>query len=164
MSMVYVAAAVAAVGMGVQYQASRNQAAIAEQTAAHNAKMNEYAAQDAQRRGEEEAAAIRRKGAAIKSQQQVALAAKGLDLTYGTAADLLDQTDFFTQSDVATARTNAAREAWSARAQKGLALAQGHASASNARMQGTASLLQGTASLLQGAGQVASTWYPMKGK
>lgn len=157
MTMAYVAGAVAIIGMGMQYQASRQQAKVAEDTAKYNAQMNEYAAQDAQRRGEEEAAAVQRRGAALKSAQRVNMAAKGLDLSYGTAADLQDQTDFFTQSDVATARTNAAREAWSNRAQKDLALYQGHASASNARMQGTASLLQG-------AGQVAGNWYNMRGK
>jgi hypothetical protein len=152
--MAYVAVAVAVVGMGVSYQASRNQAKTAEQVGKHNAQMNEYSAQDAQRRGAEEAAAIQRKGAAIKSSQRAALAAKGLDLTYGTSADLIDQTDFFTQSDVATARNNAARDAWSARAQGGLSLAQGNAAAANARMEGNASLLSG-------AGQVAGRWYDM---
>lgn len=156
MSMAYIAAAVAIVGMGVSYSASQAQAKTAAKVAKHNAQMNEYTAQDAERRGEEEAIALRRRGAALKSSQRVGLAAKGLDLSYGTAADLQDQADFFTQADVATARTNAAREAWSARAQGGLSLAQGKADASNAR-------LQGTASLLSSSGQVATRWYDMKG-
>lgn len=133
---------------GAMYQQSK----VAEATARNNATMAEYAAQDAQRRGEEEAAAVRRKGAALKSAQRVSLAAKGLDLGYGTAADLQDQTDFFTQSDVATTRTNAAREVWNLRAQGQQTLAKGRADALN-------SMYQAGGSLLGGAGQVADKWY-----
>jgi hypothetical protein len=128
------------------------QGKVAEATARNNAQMAEYAAQDAQRRGEEEATAIQRKGAALKSAQRVNLASKGLDLTYGTAADLQDQTDFFTQSDVATTRTNAQREAWNMRARGQQALAQGKADSLNA-------MYQAGGSLLGGAGQVADKWY-----
>ena len=85
------------------------------------------------------------------------MAAKGLDLGYGTAADLQDQTDFFTQSDVATTRTNAKREAWSTRAQGQQRLAQGKADALNS-MYGAAG------SLLGGAGQVADKWYTYRGR
>lgn len=133
---------------GSMYQQSK----VAEATAKNNATMAEYAAQDAQRRGEEEAAAIQRKGAALKSSQRVNLASKGLDIGYGTAADLQDQTDFFTQSDVATTRTNARREAWSIQARGQQALAQGKADALNS-MYGAAG------SLLGGAGQVSDKWY-----
>lgn len=127
------------------------QSKVAEATAKNNATMAEYAAQDAQRRGEEEAAAIQRKGAALKSAQRVSQAAKGLDIGYGTAADLQDQTDFFTQSDVATTRTNAAREAWSIRARGQAMLSQGRADATNAMMQAGGSLLSG-------AGMVSDKW------
>lgn len=133
---------------GTAYQ----QGQVAKQTAANNAKMAEYAAQDAQRRGEEEAAAVQRKGAALQSAQRVNLASKGLDLSYGTAADLQDQTEFFTQSDVATTRTNAAREAWNLRARGQNELARGKADALN-------SMYQAGGSLLGGAGQVADKWY-----
>jgi hypothetical protein len=128
------------------------QGQAAKQTAANNAQMAEVAAQDAQRRGEEEAMAVQRKGAALKSAQRVSLASRGLDLQYGTAADLQDQTDFFTQSDVATTRTNAGREAWNSRARGQQILAQGKADATNAMMQAGGSLLGG-------AGQVSDKWY-----
>lgn len=137
-----------AMAAGSAYQ----QAQVAKATARNNANMAEVAAQDAQRRGEEEAAAIQRKGASLKSAQRVNLASKGLDLTYGTAADLQDQTDFFTQSDVATTRTNAAREAWSTRARGQGILAQGKADALN-------SMYQSAGTLLGGAGQVSDKWY-----
>jgi hypothetical protein len=127
------------------------QGQVAKQTAANNAQMAETAALDAQRRGEEEAMQVQRKGAALKSAQRVNLASKGLDLAYGTAADLQDQTDFFTQSDVATTRSNAAREAWNLRARGQGMLAKGRADALNANMQAAGSLLSG-------AGMVSDRW------
>jgi hypothetical protein len=133
------------------------QGQVAKQTAANNAQMAETAAQDAARRGEEEAAAIQRKGASLKSAQRVNLASKGLDLTYGTAADLQDQTDFFTQSDVATTRSNAGREAWNLRARGQQSLALGRADALNAQYQAAGSMLGG-------AGQVANKWYTYTGR
>lgn len=146
--------AMAAGGL-VSAKASMDQGKVAQQVARNNATMSEYAAQDAQRRGEEDAIAIQRRGAAIKANQRVSLAASGLDLTYGTAADLQDQTDFFAQSDAATARTNAAREAWSLRARGQQALAEGDAAARNSRMQAAGSLLST-------AGSVAGKWYGNK--
>lgn len=131
------------------------QSQVAKQTAQSNAKMAEIQAQDVQKRGEEEAQAVQRRGAAIKSAQRVNLAAKGLDLGYGTAADLQDQTDFFTQSDVATARTNAAKDAWGKRAMG--ANYQAEANAQNP-------LMAGAGSLLGNAGQVADKWYRYTGK
>ena len=133
---------------GSMYQ----QGQAAKQTAANNAQMAETAAQDAQRRGEEQAIDVQRKGAALKSAQRVNLAAKGLDLGYGTAADLQDQTDFFTASDVATTRTNAGREAWNMRAKGQAMLQQGKADALNATYQAGGSLLTG-------AGRVSDRWY-----
>jgi hypothetical protein len=114
--------------------------------------MAETAAQDAQRRGEEQAIDVQRKGAALKSAQRVSLASKGLDLGYGTAADLQEQTDFFTASDVATTRTNAGREAWNMRARGQAMLQQGKADALNANMRAAGTLLSS-------GGQVADKWY-----
>lgn len=145
-------AASTVVGAYGQYQ----QGQAANDAAKYNAKMSEYAAQDAQRRGEEEAAAIQRKAASLKSSQRAAQAARGLDVSYGTAGDLQDETDFFGQMDSATARANAAQQAWSYRAQGTLARAEGRAAA----YQGT---LGAAGTLLSGAGQVASKW-PTKTK
>lgn len=92
------------------------QGQAAQDAARYNAQMAEYAAQDAERRGEEDALAVRRKAASLKSSQRVDLASRGLDIGYGTAQDLQDQTDFFGEQDVATARYNARTQAWSARA------------------------------------------------
>lgn len=152
MSFAMVAAAAAVVGAGISAYGMVQQGKTAQQIANNNAKMAEYAAQDAQKRGEEDAMAAQRKAAALKSSQRVALAANGLDLSYGTAADLQDQTDFFGQADAATARTNASREAWRLRAGGQQEIAQGNAARSNANMQAAGTLISA-------AGSVASKWY-----
>ena len=143
----------ASVGGTVMSAASMyQQSQVQEQVAKNNAQQAEYAAQDAQKRGEQDAAAIQRKGAALKSAQRAALASKGLDISYGGAADLQDQTDFFTQSDIATTRDNARREAWNLRARGQNALTQGKADALN-------SMYQAGGTLLSGAGAVSDKWY-----
>ena len=131
------------------------QSQVSKQIASNNAQTAEYQAQEAQRLGEKQAIEVQRKGAAMKSAQRVGLAAKGLDLGYGTAADLQDQTDFFTQSDVATTRTNAAKDAWGKRAQG--ANYRGQANAENP-------LMMAGGSLLSGAAQVSDKWNMYKGR
>ena len=84
--------------------------------------------------------------------QEYVLTAKGLDLNYGTAADLQDQTDFFTQSDVATTRSNARKEAWRGNAQAQDFRSQGEFAAYNGKMQAAGSLLSG-------ASKVDPKWY-----
>ena len=134
---------------GAAYQQSQTNKQIAQ----NNATVADYQAQDIQRRGEEDAQAVQRRAAAIKSAQRVNLASKGLDLGYGTAADLQDQTDFFAASDAATARTNAAKDAWGKRAMG--ANYRAEASAQNP-------MLAGAGTLLGGGAQVADKWYRYK--
>lgn len=127
-----------------------NQSNQAQATANANAKTAELKAQEAERLGEQKAVEVQRRGAALKSTQRLTQAANGLDIGYGTAADLQDQTDFFTQSDVATTRTNARKDAYGYRAQGTNYQAQ--ANSENPTMAGATSLLTG-------ASQVASRWY-----
>lgn len=126
------------------------QAEAQKQAAENNAMVAEWQAQNAQKRGDWEAAQIRRKAAAVKGTQRAEFGARGLDLTYGTPADIMDQTDFFSETDVATTRTNAANEAWAYRAQK--ANYQAQARSSNPWMAGAGALVSG-------AGKVADRWY-----
>ena len=143
--------ALMAAGTAMSAYGQYQQGQSAKDAGQYNAKMAEYGAQDAQRRGEEEAAGIQRKAASLKSTQRASMAAKGLDVGYGTAADLQDETDFFGQMDASTARYNAASQAWNYRAQGQLARAEGSAAAYNAK-------LGAAGTLLSGAGKVASKW------
>lgn len=129
-----------------QQQASNNR-----RTAEYNAKVAEIQAQDAITRGNEESSKVRRQYAQMEGRQRAELAAKGLDLTEGTVADVIDQTDFFSQIDQNTARTNAAREAWGLRARR------------NAYQYEASTQKPGQAAFLAGAGTVASKWYATSG-
>lgn len=142
----------ATVGSGVMTAGSMyQQGQVAKQTARNNATMAEYAAQDAQRRGEEQVQTIQRKASQLQGTQRSMMASRGLDLGVGTAADIVDSTDFFAEQDVATTRYNAARDAWSSRAQGQDMRTQGAWAARNANQQAFGSLL-GT------AGSVAGKW------
>lgn len=118
----------------------------------NNQIMAEYAAQDAERRGEDAAVAAGRRASQVRGAQRAALGARGLDLESGTAAEIQDQTDFFGQTDVATARNNGRREAWSDRAQGAAARFSGD----SAQQQ---SQLAAASTILGSAGKVAGSWY-----
>ena len=126
-----------------QYQ----QGQVAKQVGRNNATMAEYAAQDAERRGEEEAQAIQRKASQLRGTQRSMMAARGLDLGVGTPAELIDQTDFFAEQDRATARSNARRDAWAVRADASNQGTAARAEASRLRMGSYGSLLGTAASV-----------------
>jgi len=140
----------------VSARSAQVQGQTAKAIGRNNQILAEQAAQDAQKRGEENAMAARRKGDQVLGAQRAAQAASGLDLGVGTAAELQDQTSFFSDTDQRTARMNAAREAWSARAQ-----------GANYRAQGDAAAAQGNLSaagtLVGAAGSVAGRWYQYGG-
>lgn len=143
-------AAIAAAGMsayGMQQQA-RTQRKVGE----YNAKMNEFAAQDAEKRGDQQANDLARRMAALKGTQRSRMAAAGLDLEDGTAADIQDQTDFFTDRDVATLRFNGRKDAWSARQSGALAQWRGNADANQSE-------LSSYATVLSAASRVSDKWY-----
>ena len=146
-----IALAATALAGGTAAYGQYQQGQAAAQVGRNNQIMSEYAAQDALKRGEEEATRTRRQGDQIKGAQRSTMAARGLDLGVGTAQELQDQTDFFSLTDQTTARNNAKREAWSNRVQ-----------GTNARAQGDFAQKQGNLSafstLLGSAGQVSGKW------
>ena len=77
-----------------------------------NAKLAEMQSDDAMRRGYKAVEQIRTKAHQTKGAQRAALAAQGLDINSGSAAEIQDDTDRMSEEDVATAKTNAWREAW----------------------------------------------------
>lgn len=144
-----------AAGTATSALGAYQQSKVAGDVAARNAQLADQQAADALRRGEREAADLQRRVASTKSAQRVSLAAKGLDLTYGTAADLQDQTDFFGASDVATMRTNARKEAWARQSQSSNFQAEALSQRPWMAAGGT---------LLAGGGQVADKWYTYRGR
>lgn len=110
---VYVAIAAA----GVSAYAGYTQAQTGKAIAKHNTEVADLGAADALKRGEQARIDARHRGQILQGQQRTALSARGLDLGEGTASDILAQSEFFTLSDEATARTNGRKEAWAKEAQ-----------------------------------------------
>lgn len=137
----------AILGAGASYQQSRTTKKVAE----NNAKVAEFSARDAERRGEKEAMRVRREADMLKARQRTIMAARGLDLGEGTAQDLQDQTDFFSIIDQQTARDNARKEAWGKR-MYGAGYSM-QASGENPTRSAALSFMN------SGGGKVASKWY-----
>lgn len=155
-----IALAFTAVAGAVSAKGAYDQGQVAKQVGRNNQVMAEYAAQDALRKGEEQAIQARRRGDQVKGAARANMAAKGLDLNSGTAAELQDQTDFFSESDQNTARFNAQRDAWSMRAGGANARAQGDAGAQQGNLQAFSTVL-GTGSRV--AGKWSDFTAPKKG-
>ena len=121
-----------------------------KKVASANAKVADYQAQDAIRRGDEEANKIHRQTMGLQSAQRAGFAGHGVDVNSGTAANIQDQTDFFGQWDANTARGNAAKEAYALKSQ-----------AANYRAEASSinPLMSAGGSLLTNSSSVAGTWY-----
>jgi hypothetical protein len=108
----WVLAAVSAVGA---YQGAQTQKATAQyqsEVARNNASIADIQAADAKARGDKASQDMRRKYAALMGTQRASLAARGLDLSDGSANATLQDTLYFGEADQNTVRANAAREAW----------------------------------------------------
>jgi hypothetical protein len=151
-------------GMGMQaagaYSNSRNAKAAygaQAQVQRNNALIAGWQADDALARGNQSALRVRMQARGVKGKQRAAMAANGVDTTTGSALDVLTDTDYFAEVDVATVKDNAAKEAWALRNQA--AGASADASLLAGRAAAESPLAAGATSLLTSAGQVASRWY-----
>ena len=150
-----IAAVGATAGAGLSAYSAYQQNSVAKAVASNNAAMAEISAQDSLRRGEKDVQETQRRAAMLKGAQRSNMAAKGLDLGTGTAAQLQDQTDFFAAADVATQRTNALKDAQGFRSQ---------GANYRAEASGYSPALSATASLLNSAGPVADRWMKYGGR
>lgn len=103
--------AIAAAGSIVQGVNQSNQMRYAARVADANAAMDRAAAQDAIDRGAKEEQRQYRKNAQLLGQQRAALAANGLEVDFGSAADIQGDTKRIGWEDASTIRQNAIREA-----------------------------------------------------
>ena len=125
------------------------QSAAEKAAAKYNAAVANNQAADARRRGEEEAIRKQREARRLAGAQRTSFAARGIDISAGTAGDIIDETNFFGLVDADTARNNAAREAMGFTNEANLYRTQ----ARNANPLAAAGV-----SLLGGAGSVADRW------
>ena len=133
----------------------QGQAALADV----NARIAELGAQSALDQGQKQVGALTMQAGQLKSKQRAALAANGVDLGEGNAAEIQASTDIMKETDKNTLEANAVRTAWGYRTQ-----------ATNYQNEaivdrGTASAISpgmaATSSLLTSAGRVAGSWYEL---
>lgn len=91
-----------------QFETARSQRDLAR----FNARMEELRAEDARKRGEELAAISRGKTKKLRGSQRAALAASGVDVGTGSAADIQAETEDIGELEAITIKNNAMREAF----------------------------------------------------
>lgn len=94
--------------MKTEHDAAKYQAEVATE----NAKLDDQQAQNANAAGSYAADQARIRGNLARGQQMAAFAANNVDMTTGSAADILGDTAMFSAQDQRQARTNAALRAY----------------------------------------------------
>lgn len=107
-----VSAGLAAYSASEQASAQKKASNYQAQVEANNTKIAAWSRSDALQRGEIDAQNAMRDKSQLIGRQRAALAASGVDMTQGSALDLLSSTEFLSQQEVNTIQNNAAREAW----------------------------------------------------
>lgn len=116
------------------------------------ADLEEYQAQNALVQGEREEQKVRMSTAQLKSSQRASMAANGVDLAQGSAAQVLTSTDYMGEIDAQTVRSNALKQAFGYRVDARMKRAQ-----ADSISPGMAAFT----TLLGSGGQVASSWYAL---
>lgn len=122
-----------------------------------NAGQSELAAQQELARGNATVAATSQRAGQVKGAQRAALAANGVDLSEGSAAEVLTSTDLAKENDINTITANAVRAAWGQRMQA--TNFENEALTKRAGADSISPLMATTTSLLGSASQIASSWY-----
>jgi hypothetical protein len=106
--------AIALIGAGTLLDLSaREQAAqVNVRLADRNAKIAEFRAAGARKRGQENAQLVREARDRVIGAQRAALAGQGLDVAVGTAVDLQEEAARAAEADIVTVLNNAELEAW----------------------------------------------------
>lgn len=149
-----------AVGAANSAKAQKRSLLYDAQVADNNAQIAEWQAQDAVRSGQLEEQGLRMQVAAVKASQRVSMAANGIDLTEGSAVDVLTSTDYLGERDALTIRDNALKTAWGYRTQG--TNYQDNARNTRAGARQISPGMAAASSLLGNAGSVASGWYNAK--
>lgn len=153
--------ALSAVGAYNQAKATKQSMEYQSQVANRNATLAEYAAQDAEARGQTELQRARRANDQLRGTQRATMAARGLDLSEGSPLALLDDTEYFGALDQTTIKDNTSKEAWRVRSQ-----GQNYAANSAAYSTAAGNINPGmslASSLITSSASVADKWFKLKG-
>lgn len=140
----------------MQKQTLKHKAAMAE----INAKIADLGAESTLLQGKSEVAKLTMQAGQLKSRQRTALAANGVDLGVGNAAEIQASTDMMKEIDANTLKTNAMRSAWGYRNQAVNYRNQARADLTSA--SGISPLTAAVTSLMGESNQVASQWYGLQ--
>lgn len=124
-----------------------------------NARISELGAQQELIKGQQEVANLTLRAGQLKGSQRTALAANGVDLGVGNAAEIQASTDVMKEIDKDTITANAVRSAWGYRTQ-GMNY-QNEATVKRGTADGISPGMSAVGSFLGSAGSVASSWYTM---
>lgn len=138
-----------------QKSALKGQAKLAE----INARIAELGAQSALEQGKQQVAQVTHRAGQLKGTQRATMAANGIDLGVGNAAEVQASTDIMKEIDANTAKHNAVRNAWGYRTQGMNYMNEARMARANAAGISPSGVAFNT--LLGGASQVAASWYGM---
>jgi hypothetical protein len=125
--------------------------------AAINARVAEISARSALEAGKHEAAQTGMQYGALRGRQRATLAANGVDLGVGSAAEIQASSAIMKQIDLNTIKANSVRTAWGIRTQG--VNSQAEARMFSASASGISPSSGAMSTFLTGAGSVASRWY-----
>lgn len=148
-------------GIGAFFGAKNQKSNLVAQAAVAdtNARISELGAQTELRRGNSQVGALTLKAGQLKSSQRARLAANGVDLGQGSAAEIQASTDIMKEVDVNTLTANAVQSAWGYRTQATNYTNEGITR--RAAASGISPIGSAATSLMSSAGQVASSWYSL---
>lgn len=107
-----IVAGIAALGAYMQADASKQQAKYQEKVEENNAVLAMQQAAEERKIGDQKAHDHLQKVAQLRGQQRASMAGRGLDLSFGAPADILEDTDMMGQIDATRIRDNAGKQAW----------------------------------------------------
>lgn len=158
--MSYATAGGAVVGMIGSYYSAKS-SKIQMQTAADlaeiNARIAERGAQSQLAAGQQQAGQVSLRAGMMKSTQRASMAANGIDLGVGNAAEVQASTDLMKEIDMNTVEANAVRAAWGYRTQ-GVNM-QNEAIMRRATASSISPVGSAVSSLVGSSGAVAQSWY-----
>lgn len=134
-----------------QSEALKEQDRFQRTQADQEAQVLDLQAADAVKRGDEAAGRIRQQTTRLRGSQRAAYAGQGVDPNSGSAAAVGVESDLYGKLDIATAKTNAWREAWGLRS-------QAEAVRADSRMKSLAGKNERKMTLLTGGLQAASSF------
>lgn len=125
-----------------------------------NAKLSELSAQSTLQAGEKEVGRLTLRAGALKGSQKAAMAANGIDIGVGSAAETLASTDILKEIDKNQITANAVRNAWGLRTQA--SNYRNEALVKRASASAISPLAAAGTTLLGSATKVAESWYEME--